>query len=553
MVLSLSLRRPLTPSSDVELTCVDPEPAFHADRPRIEVVRARWKEYVIGSTLFVVLVVPSVTVLSVVAGQWQSSTSQRGWLILGFGFYIVAALKALWEVFVRVCEQILFLRVELRKMTSPMLFEGVSASLAAAAEKNGHTCSWDHEVIQEHDKVTGDITVKLRFWSSRPRGMTVHLDGCGRFAEHGRQSLAVHVQFSPGEDVVCGRDSRVERRDTLTMSVRSTPGRVLADKAVLSQWFEESYQSQVKPVDGVVNVYALQESSTDWVPTWSFERVKPCKSAKGTGHDFFLERTSLQKVLADAKLWSRSALRVYLIAGPPGVGKSEFTLWLAGQMRLPVYRLCLSSPRLTDDRLSQLLSQSAVSHNSILVQVDEFQETVQRWIQSPGGSGVSPGGFCECLQGSTAMSRGVVVLTGTSEIVNEAVKRQLPAVFRRVHREAHLSWMGAQDIRYFFRQFLLRFVPANTLRDWAHCEDLFMDESGPWGGTRHISVDMLKQYLMHQITEASCMGLGVDKESLVGIGAGFQVLPERLAQFFNLVCDWKKAGLFLDSYAPVTQ
>ena len=89
-----------------------------------------------------------------------------------------------------------------------------------------------------------------------------------------------------------------------------------------------------------------------------------------------------------------------MITGPPGVGKSEFTIWIAGplllcafdinieqmdvlffgggelksiqmkrwnygplrlmfsgQLGVPVYRLCLSSPRLTDDRLAQHLGQ----------------------------------------------------------------------------------------------------------------------------------------------------------------------------------------------------
>ena len=58
--------------------------------------------------------------------------------------------------------------------------------------------------------------------------------------------------------------------------------------------------------------------------------------------------------------------------------------------------------------------------------VDEFQETLERWLDGHR-EGVSAGGFCEVLQGSTAMSRGVVVITGTSELVAEGVRRRLPA------------------------------------------------------------------------------------------------------------------------------
>lgn len=75
---------------------------------------------------------------------------------------------------------------------------------------------------------------------------------------------------------------------------------------------------------------------------------------------------------------------VYMITGPPGVGKSEFTIWIAGQLGVPVYRLCLSSPRLSDDRLAQLFSQSSISFNSILVQAPKSQNhsiSMQRQVK----------------------------------------------------------------------------------------------------------------------------------------------------------------------------
>ena len=218
-----------------------------------------------------------------------------------------------------------------------------------------------------------------------------------------------------------------------------------------------------------------------------------------------------------------------------------------------MYRLCLSSPRLTDDRLAQLLSQSAIGHNSILVQVDEFQETVRRWIRAVDGDdassrGVSAGGFCECLQGSTAMSRGVVVLTGTNEITCNDVRRRLPAVFRRIHADASLGWMSQADICSFFNGFLLRFVPG-----WEQATQMLMAKGSPWSGAREISVDMLKQYLMHQITKASCLGIGVLLPSPSGqLGeVELHVSDQDRAAFMELICDPEAATKFLGEYAPV--
>ena len=560
------LRAPLTSSADegvddVELAAVSTELANRA-KPNVEVIDQTCKERLLAILLMVALVVPGIAVATVVTDEWVSSPSQRGWLILGFGFYILTALKAACETFLCVYSRIFYLRVELRRMVCPTLFEAVSNSIAEEAEKAGRTCTLDHEAVQEHDQVTGDFAVKMRFWSSEARTVQTTLAVDGNSIEQSdtrapqpRQELIARVQYSPGEDIVTGRDARVERREMLVLRVSTSADRVLADKAVLRRWLESCYDKWVQPVDGVVKMFALQESSTDWVPTWAFERVKPCKSSLGTGQGFYLERESLKTILADAKLWSGSALRVYLVRGPPGVGKSEFTIWLAAQLKLPVYRLCLSSPRMTDDRLAQLLSQSAITHRDVLVQVDEFQETVRRRVQSENSgvpaAGVTPGGFCECLQGSTAMGRGVVVLTGTADLAQEDVKRMLPAVFRRIHREAYLGWMSKEDVCCYFRQFLCRFVPGCTLAEWADSEQIFTCEGAPWGGARSISVDMLKQFLMHTITEASCVGLGDFVQADQSSAVEFQVPTKRRTDFFALVCNSSRAEAFLQSYSPV--
>ena len=67
---------------------------------------------------------------------------------------------------------------------------------------------------------------------------------------------------------------------------------------------------------------------------------------------------------------------------------------------------------------------------------------------------------------------------------------------------------------------------------------------------RPISIDMLKQFLMHQITDASCKGLG---EFTAGGAKNFQVHAERRAAFFALINDRQGAERFLKDYAPVPE
>lgn len=549
-----SLRWPLLSSApearnDVELAPSVVLAVEEGALAKVEVLRGWWTECAIGLGLFFALLWPTVLIIYVVVDSWQNSPSQRSWLILGLGFYIVTALQVIYAAFVQVWERLSYLRVEIRRTLAATLFDAVSNALAVQAEQSADTCSRDTEAQQEHDAISGELSVRLRFWSSRPRVLRVTI-AVGSESSGDIRHLALHVQYSPGEDIVCGRDAHLQSRSTLVLSIRTSPKRALDDKALLCKWLEESYKKWTRPVEGVVKIFALQESSSDWIPEWKFERVKPCKSVSGTGQSFYLERDSLQRILADAKLWAGLSLRVYMISGPPGVGKSEFVIWLASQLGLPIYRLCLSSGNLSDDRLAQLLSQSAISENAVLVQVDEFQETVQRWLRPSADvkAAVSPGGFCECVQGSTAMSRGVMVLSGTGQITSEEVQRQLAAVFRRIHCTAALTWMIEPDVRMYFRQFLLRFVPGSLEHEWDQWEEDFLQGGSPWRGLRPISIDMLKQFLMHQITDASCMGIG---QFTVGSAPTFQVHPERRADFFKLICDGQSAESFLNAYAPV--
>ena len=102
--------------------------------PQVKVVKGRCGDYLISGLLLVAIAVPSVTVLVVVASEWQSSSSQRGWLILGFSFYIVTGLRNLWSVLMKLSEQILYLRVEVRRFAAPTLFEAITDAVAAESE-----------------------------------------------------------------------------------------------------------------------------------------------------------------------------------------------------------------------------------------------------------------------------------------------------------------------------------------------------------------------------------------------------------------------------------
>ena len=140
--------------------------------------------------------------------------------------------------------------------------------------------------------------------------------------------------------------------------------------------------------------------------------------------------------------------------GPPGVGKSEFIVWLAGQLRLPLYRLSLYSSQLTDEVLAQVLSHSWLKHDSAVIQLDEFQSVLTRWgSKQPNNArkvaGITAAGLCEVLQGATSLSRGVIILSGTEELLSPHLHSQFPALYRRFVRVISLTWLEESDIRLY--------------------------------------------------------------------------------------------------------
>ena len=77
---------------DVELAVVNAE-LSQSDTSRIRIISEPCKERFLVFFLAISLLVPSIVIVFVVANEWMSSPSQRGWLILGFGFYIMTAMR----------------------------------------------------------------------------------------------------------------------------------------------------------------------------------------------------------------------------------------------------------------------------------------------------------------------------------------------------------------------------------------------------------------------------------------------------------------------------
>ena len=474
--------------------------------------------------------------------QWRQQTSYRVWLMVALIPTLNWVFRLAWQQSQPVLAKFRgHIRMEVDSVRSPTLFHAVADRIEKVAEEKDTTASVDCEGTTEYNKSSGRTEVRLRYWSSRERSVPLRLEG-------DRKMMVMYVR---GDDVVCGRDQSVQNRECFILELASS-GSTIADKGYLKTWLLSCIDLYVQPPEKVVEVLALDQSSTDWVPEWKTRCVKPLRQSDGVGHAFFLHRDSIDPLLADACTWCGKELRIYLITGPPGSGKTELTIWLAGYLRVPVYRLSLNDPRLSDQVFAQLISPMRLRHDNSVIQIDEFQETLARWEKGDGESrgasrGVSMGCFCEVLQGSNSLARGFVVLSGTEQLIDTMNDPQFASVFRRIAITTKLDWLSRDDLRRFFSRFVLDFVPGCTAEEMESYAKAFVSEDGPWSA-RKVSIDMAKQFLTLRI---SSFRAAVMPDEAIGPEIPLCIREDARSRFFKHVCDTSAAHEYLSRYPPV--
>ena len=155
----------------------------------------------------------------------------------------------------------------------------------------------------------------------------------------------------------------------------------------------------------------------------------------------------------------------------------------------------------------------------------------------------------------------MVILSGTEELNEDACRLEFRALYRRFNRTITISWLAEDDIRKYFREFLPTFA---TLSDetWASWEDVFVSRpTSPWV-SRPVSVDMIKQFLTRQVTEAAvkevigkttrsaASGLNVAATVIDEDDVTFYVKPGKNEELCRFVCNHDAAKAFLREYEP---
>ena len=103
------------------------------------------------------------------------------------------------------------------------------------------------------------------------------------------------------------------------------------------------------------------------------------------------------------------------------------------------------------------------------------------------------------------MAKGIIVLTGTPEVADEDRQRNYGALCRRFPFQIRLGYLDDCEAGRFFHGFLKQFVD-NSDKEWQIWESQFVASLKKYA-FGEISIDMIKQYLMRQITVACAAGI----------------------------------------------
>ncbi len=264
-------------------------------------------------------------------------------------------------------------------------------------------------------------------------------------------------------------------------------GRQAGARAFMESILREAYDLVEAEELGKIRVHRPAADFSDWV----FAALKKPRSAESLVlRDHLYEEivTDVQEFRASADWYRDMGIpwrRGYLLYGEPGNGKSSLVVTLAGQFEMDVYMLDLSSPRVTDSALTQLVN--SVPENSVLVIEDIDAAFAQR--EKTDGGGISFSGLLNALDGVASNEGRIVFMTTNHK------ERLDPALIRPGRADVHYEInnpTGEQIERLF-----LRFYPGSA--------DLAREFASRIIESRPSMADLQEHFLNHRSSPMSAL------------------------------------------------
>lgn len=175
----------------------------------------------------------------------------------------------------------------------------------------------------------------------------------------------------------------------------------------------------------------------------------PARSLASIYHPEFLIRELIEdtEMFLDSKdLYADLGIpyrRGYLLAGPPGTGKSSLILAISSHFKLPIYSVPLRGPGITGDRLSQLLLTCRRPSVIVLEDVDCLAVATSR--ESKSEEGITIADLLNVIDGIGACEDRVLFMTSNHPEVLD------PALIRpgRVDRKFYIGYARDEELQSF--------------------------------------------------------------------------------------------------------
>jgi chaperone BCS1 len=135
--------------------------------------------------------------------------------------------------------------------------------------------------------------------------------------------------------------------------------------------------------------------------------------------------------------------RGYLLAGPPGTGKSTLILAVASHFKLPIYSVPLRGTEMTGERLSRLLSNCRKPSLIALEDVDCLKVATSR--KSKSSEGLTMADLLNVIDGIGASEDRVLFMTANHpETLDAALTRA-----GRVDRKFYIDYARDEELQSF--------------------------------------------------------------------------------------------------------
>ena len=226
------------------------------------------------------------------------------YVVSAFAYFLVQPCRAAWNCIITWWQHWYWIRIDVNKLTAPDLYEAIFAAvtdLVVPANRCVHA-----NAVPKFDRRQREEILVFENAASSSFGTGFYLpDASGN-------GCNVQVQYEQGTQFCVGRDRALKQDSCLTLWIHP---RTPKTWTLIHAWMDCCVDASRKQIADRLDVFTLQQTSTDWIPEWKFSNSRALKSSSGQGLNYYISRPECDLIYRDAKDFMDSLLSCYLVHG----------------------------------------------------------------------------------------------------------------------------------------------------------------------------------------------------------------------------------------------